>query len=135
MDSGTIRTTLDIWSVARNLMRAYVFIDSTKKAAGRIAAELQKQPRVLTADVINGPHPVIACVQADSSALMAQTVLFDIRKIEGVKDLTVFMSTDGQDDGNNGAALPDVLLPDFSKSSIGETVGRKRKRSRKTDVE
>lgn len=134
MDSPTTGVTLVIWSVIHLYMRAYVFIDSTRKAAGKITAELQKNPRIVTADVINGPHPVIACVEAENPSLIAQTVLFDIRKINGVKDMTVYLSTDGQDGRYSDDILPDSLLPDFSKSLSGESINRRRRRSRKSNA-
>ncbi len=113
-------------------MRAYVLIDSTRKAAGKIAAELQDKPGVIVADAVNGPHPVIACVEADNPASIAQTVLFDIRKIEGVKDLTVFLSIDNYDNRHIGDTVPDSLLPDLTESITGNTESR-RKRSRKVN--
>jgi hypothetical protein len=112
-------------------MRAYVFIDSTRKAAAKIATELQKKPKVVAADVVNGPYPVIACVEADNSASMAQSILFDIRKIEGVKDLTVYLSMDDQDMFTSGNTLIENNLPDFSESIVGRTDNRRQKRNKK----
>jgi hypothetical protein len=133
MDSRSIRVTLNIWSIVYLLMRAYVLIDTTLKGAKKITTELRKRPSVIVADVINGPHPVIACLEADNSASMAQAILFDIRKIEGVKDLTVYLSMDDQDMVTGGNTLIENNLPDFSESIVGRTDNRRQKRNRKSD--
>jgi DNA-binding Lrp family transcriptional regulator len=73
-------------------MRAYVLIDTSLDNAGRITEELRKRPGILLADIVNGPHPVIALLEGDDPSTIAQTILFDIRKTEGVTDLTVFLS-------------------------------------------
>lgn len=133
MDSRSIRDKLKVRSVVSFLMRAYVLIDTVRKSAKKIATELRKRPTVIVADVINGPHPVIACLEADNPASMAQAILFDIRKIEGVKDLTVYLSMDGKDTTNSNESLIDNILPDFSESIVGKTDNRKRKRNKKSD--
>jgi DNA-binding Lrp family transcriptional regulator len=129
MDSRTIRITLDIWSVVCLLMRAYVLIDAARKSLKKIITELRQRPGVIVADVINGPHPVIACLEADNPAALAQAVLFDIRKIEGVKDLTVYLSMDGQDTTTNYSLIGSIL-PDLSASITTQTDNRGRKRNR-----
>ncbi len=133
MDSRSIQVTLSIWSRVWFLMRAYVLIDTALKGAKRIATELRKRPTVIVADVINGPHPVIACLEADNSASMAQSILFDIRKIEGVKDLTVYLSMDDQDIVTNDNTIIENNLPDFSESIVGGTDNQRQKRNKKSD--
>jgi hypothetical protein len=114
-------------------MRAYVFIDTTRKGAKKIVTELRRRTSVIVTDVINGPHPVIACLEAENPASMAQIILFDIRKIDGVKDLTVYLSMDGKDTTNSHETLIDNILPDFSQNIVSKTDNRRRKRNKKSD--
>ena len=130
MDSQTIRITLDIWSVVYFLMRAYVLIDAARKSFKKITAELRQRPGVIVADVINGPHPVIACIEAESPAAMAEVILFDIRKIDGVKDLTVYLSMDDQDTLNSNNSLFDNILPNLPAIISAKTDNPERKRNR-----
>jgi hypothetical protein len=130
MDCQPIRDKLEVWSIVSFLMRAYIFIDATQKDAKNIIVELRRRPEVIVTDVINGPHPVIACLEADNPATMAEVILFGIRKIEGVKDLTVYLSMDGQDIINTDNTFNSVILPDFSKSIVGKTDNHRRKRNR-----
>jgi len=130
MDSRSIQVTLNRWSVDRFLMRAYVLIDTARKDAKKITAELRNRPAVVVADVINGPHPVIACLEADNPASLAQAILFDIRKIKGVKDLTVYLGTDGRDIVASDNTFIENNLPDFSESIVGKTDNRRRKRNK-----
>lgn len=130
MDSQTIRITLVIWSVVCFLMRAYVLIDAARKSLKKITAELRQRPGVIVADVINGPHPVIACIEAESPAAMAEVILFDIRKIDGVKDLTVYLSVDNQDSINGNDSLIDNILPNLSVIISAKTDNPERKRNR-----
>jgi DNA-binding Lrp family transcriptional regulator len=116
-------------------MRAYVLIDTSLDNARRIVTDLRKWPEVLLVDVVNGPQPVIAILEGDDPSSIAQTILFDVRKIEGVSDLIVYLklgteqqkSTSLQDD------RPCVILPDSSRAVVGETKQklRKKKGSRK----
>ena len=99
-------------------MRAYVLIDAAEDRAERITAELRKKPDVLLADVINGPHPVIACIEGASPSSIAQTILFDIRKIKGVKDLTVYL---GIENGRKEYS-PDSLSDDLSSEIFPVTL-------------
>ena len=75
-------------------MRAYVLIDTSLDNAGKIVAELRKRSGVLLSDVVIGPHPIIALIEGEDPSSIAQTILFDIKKIEGVNDLTVYISTE-----------------------------------------
>jgi hypothetical protein len=77
-------------------MRAYILIDTSNGNAREIVAELRQRPGVLLADVINGPHPVIALMEDDDPSTIAQAILFDIRRIKGINDLTVYLSTEEQ---------------------------------------
>ena len=132
MDFRTFRITLDIWSVTQ-LMRAYVLIDATRKDMKKITTELRQRPEVIVADVINGPHPVIACLEAENPSAMAETILFGIRMIEGVKDLTVYLSMDGKDTANRNDPSIDNILPDLSTGVAAKIDNRGRKRNRKSN--
>lgn len=100
-------------------MRAYVLIDAPLDNAGRIAAELRQRPGVLLADVVHGPHPIIALLGSDAPSTLAQTVLFDIRKIEGVTDLTVYLSTEDEKDTAIQDNIPGSLSLDTSQTVVG----------------
>ena len=130
MDSQTIRVTLDIKSICDFIMRAYVLIDASRKSLKKITAELRQTTGVIVADVINGPHPVIACIEAESPATMAEVILFDIRKIDGVKDLTVYLSMDDQDTINSNHSLIDNILPNLSTTISEKTDNPEWKRNR-----
>ena len=82
-------------------MRAYILIDASWSDASRIATELQHKSGVLSVDIVNGPHPIIALLEGEDPSSIAQIILFDIRKIEGVTDLTVYLSKEGQRNTSN----------------------------------
>ncbi len=75
-------------------MHAYIFIDSLPERAHIIVAELLRRRDVMLADVINGPHSVAAVLNGVDAASLAKSVVFEIRTIEGVKDVTVYAATD-----------------------------------------
>lgn len=100
-------------------MRAYVLIDASLESARRITAELRKRSGVLLADVVNGPHPIIALLEGDNPLTVAQTILFDIRKVKGVTDLTVYLSTEEQQNTSVQGNMPDSLSLDTSQTVVG----------------
>ena len=75
-------------------MNAYVLIDSLPKLAHKIANNLRNKDGVLIADVINGPHNVMAVLQGIDIDVLAKMVIFEIREMDGVKDVTVYMASD-----------------------------------------
>ena len=85
------------------------------------------------ADLINGPHPVIACLETENPSAMAEMILFGIRMIEGVTDLTVYLSMDGKDTANRNDPSIDNILPDLSTGVAGKIDNRGRKRNRKSN--
>jgi hypothetical protein len=131
---------LYMWSAGAVRMRAYVLIDAAAGRAKKITAELRKKSGVMMADVINGPHPVIACIEGINPSSIARTVLFDIRNIKGVNDLTVYLSIEkGQkeysdsisDDLSSGifpVALSEIegVIPDSNKA--GKNGNKKNKK-------
>lgn len=112
-------------------MRAYVLIDANKKIARKIASELRKRPDVLIADTVNGPYAVITCIEAENPALLAQAILFGIRNIEGVKDLTVYLSINGDNERKINENLVTIGLPGISGSLISDTANHQQKKNRK----
>ncbi len=114
-------------------MRAYVLIDATKKISRKIASELRKRPDVLIADTVNGPYAVITCIEAENPASLAQAILFGIRNIEGVKDLTVYLSTDDDNERIIDENLVKIGLPDISGNLIGDTINHQRKQNKKNN--
>ena len=109
-------------------MRAYVLIDTSLDNAGRIAAELRKRSGVLLADVVNGPHPIIALLAGDDPSTIAQAILFDIRKIEGITDLTVYLSRKEQKNTNVQDSIPGFISPDNFKVVVGKARRQSRKK-------
>ena len=75
-------------------MNAYVFIDSIPERACDITSMLRKKDGVILADVINGPHNVVAVLKGMDAAVLAKTVVFEIRRMSGVKDVTVYLAID-----------------------------------------
>ncbi len=73
-------------------MRAYVFVDSLPGNASNIVGRVAKISGVVMADAINGPHSAIVVVEDASLTDIAKTILFKIKKIEGVRDITVYLS-------------------------------------------
>jgi len=73
-------------------MNAYVFIDSLPEQAATITSMLRKKGGVILADVINGPHNIIAVLKSMDAAGLAKTVVFEIRKMNGVQDVTVYLA-------------------------------------------
>jgi nitrate reductase NapAB chaperone NapD len=115
-------------------MRAYVLIDASLDNAGKIAAELRQRPGVLLADIVNGPCPIIALIEGDDPSTIAQTILFDIRKVEGVIDLTVYLSTEEQKDASVQDNIPGFASPDNSKVAAGKAKRKSReKKGRKSN--
>ncbi len=75
-------------------MNAYVLIDTHPELAQKIAKKLRKKRGVLLVDVINGPHNIMAVLQGIDVDVLAKMVIFEIRKTEGVRDVTVYMASD-----------------------------------------
>jgi len=117
-------------------MRAYVLIDTSLDNARRIVTELRKWPAVLLVDIVNGPQPVIAVLEGDDPSAIARTILFDIRRIEGVSDLIVYLKLGPEQQKNTSVQdnTPDFISPDTSQTVIGETKRKSRKKkSRKSN--
>ena len=75
-------------------MNAYILIDSLPERAHVITDSLRKKESVILADVINGPHNVVAVLEGMDTAALAKTVVFEIRRMQGVQDVTVYLAQD-----------------------------------------
>jgi DNA-binding Lrp family transcriptional regulator len=73
-------------------MRAYVLVDCLPEEAVSIIEELRRQPGIIMADRVNGPHPIICVVEGEDPANLADRILFRIRKLSGIKDITVYLT-------------------------------------------
>ena len=72
--------------------RAYVMIDTEPELTGNVVQVLRRRKDIPLADAVNGPHGAIAVVEGTDAAAVATTILVNIRKIEGVKDITVYLA-------------------------------------------
>jgi len=72
--------------------RAYVLVDTERGRASEVVRSLRSQPLVTAADVVNGPYRVIAVIEGSNISTLAKTILVDVRKLDGVKDIIVYMS-------------------------------------------
>jgi hypothetical protein len=70
--------------------RAYVLIDTEPAMTARVVRNLRHRDDILMADAVNGPHGVIAVVEGRNASEVATTILLNIRKLNGVRDLTVY---------------------------------------------
>ena len=64
--------------------RAYVLIDAEKGQSSSVVIELSQKPGVLAADVIWGPHDVVAMVEADDIEKLIHLIQCDISLIDGI---------------------------------------------------
>ncbi len=64
--------------------RAYVLIDAEKGQSSSIVIALSEKPGVLAADVIWGPHDVVAIIEADDIDTLMHIVQSDISLIDGI---------------------------------------------------
>jgi hypothetical protein len=117
------------------MMRAYVLIDASLDNAGRVIGELRKKKGVLLANIVNGPHPIIALLEGDDPSKIAQTILFDIRKLEGVTDLTVYLIKEDQHKNKTVQDnIPVLSSSDKSKVVVGKARHKsRREKGRKSD--
>jgi len=59
-----------------------------------VVAQLPQGQFVLVADVLHGPHSVIAVLYDADSSIIAEVVSFEVRRIDGVDDMTVYLALD-----------------------------------------
>jgi nitrate reductase NapAB chaperone NapD len=96
--------------------RAYVLINSDPEMTDRVVQSLRCRRDVRLADAINGPHDVIAVVEGSNASAVATAILASIRKLEGVRDITVYLATPQREESASPelvhirlAEKPDVL--------------------------
>jgi nitrate reductase NapAB chaperone NapD len=82
--------------------RAYVLIDTDEDRASEISNKLRGMPGVAMADMVNGPYRVMAVLEGNNLSTIAKTVVVDIRKLDGVKDLVVYTALPALEDVTHG---------------------------------
>ncbi len=75
--------------------RAYVLIDAEKGQSSSIVIALSEKPGVLAADVIWGPHDVVAIVEADDIDALMHLVQSDISLIDGIAHIDTCLIVTG----------------------------------------
>jgi hypothetical protein len=88
----TIKSVRNKQMSAAQMNRAYVLIDTDEARAFDIVTRLHDMLNVSTVDVINGPYRIIAVLEGNNLSAIAKTVVIDIRKLSGVRDLIVYMA-------------------------------------------
>lgn len=64
--------------------RAYVLIDAEKGQSSSVVIALSEKPGVLAADVVWGPHDVVAVVEADDIDKLMHLIQSDISLTDGI---------------------------------------------------
>jgi DNA-binding Lrp family transcriptional regulator len=64
--------------------KAYVLIDVEKGEAGSVAVELNHKPGILAADVVFGPHDVVAVIEASDVDQLIKIVRDEITAVDYV---------------------------------------------------
>ena len=75
--------------------RAYVLIDAERGQSSSIVIALSEKPGVLAADVIWGPHDVVAIVEADDIDTLMHLVQSDISLIDGIAHIDTCLIVTG----------------------------------------
>jgi len=75
--------------------RAYILIDTNPGQSSSVVVELSGKPEVISADVIWGPHDVIAVVEADDIDKLMHLVQTDISLIDGIAHMDTCLIVTG----------------------------------------
>ena len=75
--------------------RAYVLIDAEKGQSSSVVIALSEKSGVLAADVIWGPHDVVAIVEADDIEKLIHLVQSDISLVDGIAHLDTCLIVTG----------------------------------------
>lgn len=75
--------------------RGYVLIDADKSQSSSVVIALSQKPGVLAADVVWGPHDVVAIVEADDIDKLMHLVQSDISLIEGIAHIDTCLLVTG----------------------------------------
>jgi hypothetical protein len=73
-------------------IRAYVLIEVEPGMASSVVSNLRGRRAVALADEISGPYSAIAVVEGNSPSAVATAILMDMKKMSGVKDITVYLA-------------------------------------------
>jgi len=76
--------------------RAYVLIDAEKGQSSSVVIALSEKPGVLAADVVWGPHDVVAMVEAEDIDSLIHLVQSDISVIDGIARLDTCLVVTGR---------------------------------------
>ncbi|MFC1920045.1 Lrp/AsnC family transcriptional regulator [Chloroflexota bacterium] len=71
--------------------QAYVLIQTEMGKAEAVSNALRGKPGVMAADVVTGPHDVIAVVQGSDSDSVAKTIINELQAVQGVRTTTTYM--------------------------------------------
>ena len=75
--------------------KAYILIDAEKGQSSSLIIALSQKPGVLAADVIWGPHDVIAVVEADTVEKLMHLIQSDISLVDGIKHMDTCLVVTG----------------------------------------
>jgi hypothetical protein len=76
--------------------RAYVLIDAEKGQSSSVVIALCQKPGVLAADVIWGPHDVVAIVEADDIEALMHLVQSDLSLVDGIAQIDTCLVVTGR---------------------------------------
>ncbi|MBM4447638.1 MAG: Lrp/AsnC family transcriptional regulator [Chloroflexi bacterium] len=76
--------------------RAYVLIDAEKGQSSSVVIALSEKPGVLAADVVWGPHDVVAMVEAEDIDSLIHLVQSEISVIDGIARLDTCLVVTGR---------------------------------------
>ena len=71
--------------------KAYVLIQVETGKAGRVSQALRDKPGILDADLVIGPHDVIAVLQGVDANAIARIVVNEIQAVKGVNRTITYM--------------------------------------------
>ncbi|UCG54837.1 MAG: Lrp/AsnC ligand binding domain-containing protein [Dehalococcoidia bacterium] len=75
--------------------RAYILIDTEQGQSSSVVVALSEKPGVVAADVIWGPHDVVAIVEADDIDKLMHLVQSDISLIDGIAHMDTCLIVTG----------------------------------------
>ena len=76
--------------------RAYILIDTDQGQSSSVVIELSQKPGVLAADVIWGPHDVVAMVEADDIDKLMHLIQSDISLLDGIAHMDTCLIVTGK---------------------------------------
>lgn len=71
--------------------KAYVLIQAETGKAESVVKSLRSKPGVASADLVVGPHDVVAVLSGQDADAIARTVVNDIQAIRGVQRTLTYM--------------------------------------------